>query len=217
LLGPRQTGKSFLLKSLKPDLVINLASESEFQDHLKDPSLINKLALPLADTGGGVILIDEVQRIPGLMNSVQALVDDHKSLVFMLSGSSLRKLRKCEVNLLPGRIFSYHLFPLSYWELGKDFDLEKCLHRGGLPEIYLTSFGPELLFEYIQGYLREEILAEALVRNMASFSHFIDLAASRSWQEINYTKGLAPRLVEIRGMSGDWFQATSSIASVMST
>ena len=98
------------------------------------------------------------------------------------------KPKKKEINLLPGRIFSHQLFPLSFWELKKNFDLSKCLTKGSLPEIYTTDYGSELLSEYIEGYLREEIMAEALVKNIGSFSRFIDLAAEGSWQELNYSK-----------------------------
>lgn len=188
LLGPRQTGKSFLLKSLNPDLIINLAKESEYQEHIKDPSLIEKMILPYTKKKGGVIFVDEVQRIPEMMNTIQYLIDDYKNIVFLLSGSSPRKLKKKEVNLLPGRLFSHQLFPLSYWELGDEFNLIKCLTLGSLPEIYLEHYGPDLLLEYIDGYLREEIKAEAVVRNIASFSRFVDLAAVSSWQEINYSQ-----------------------------
>lgn len=188
LLGPRQTGKSFLLKSLKPDISINLAKESEYQQHLKQPDLIEKIVLPLTEGKGGLVFVDEIQRIPEMMNTVQSLIDDHKNIIFLLSGSSPRKLRKKEINLLPGRIFSHQLFPLSFWELKSDFDLTKCLTRGSLPEIYFASYGPELLGEYIDGYLREEIIAVALVKNVASFSRFIDLAAAGSWQELNYSQ-----------------------------
>ena len=188
LLGPRQTGKSYLLKSLRPDLIINLAKESEFQNHQKNPRLIELIVIPLAEGIGGTIFIDEIQRIPEMMSTVQSLIDDYKNIVFLLSGSSPRKLRKKEINLLPGRIFSHHLFPLTFWELKKEFNLEKCLTRGSLPEIYMADYGPDLLSEYINSYLREEIMAEALVKNLARFSRFIDLAAAGSWQELNYAK-----------------------------
>jgi predicted AAA+ superfamily ATPase len=189
LLGPRQTGKSSLLKLLNPDLIINLAKERVFQDHLKDPGLLEKMTLPLVEEKRGVVIfIDEIQRIPGLMNTVQALIDDYKNLLFLVSGSSARKLRKAEINLLPGRVFSYQLHPLTYWELGENFNLMKCLTRGSLPEIYLEDYGPELLEEYISTYLREEIIAEALVRNISSFSHFLDVAALASWGELNYSQ-----------------------------
>jgi predicted AAA+ superfamily ATPase len=190
LLGPRQTGKSFLLKGLHPQIVINLAKESEFQDHLKNPKLIEKIVAPLIGDlkKRALVFIDEIQRIPEMMNTVQALIDDHRSLVFLISGSSPRKLKQKHINLLPGRLFSHQLFPLTFWELGQDFDLKTCLKRGSLPEIYLNEYGPDLLAEYIDSYLREEIMAEALVRNVATFSRFVDLAAASSWQELNYSK-----------------------------
>ena len=187
LLGPRQTGKSFLLKTLNPKITINLAKESDFQDHLKDPALIEKMVNTLIKMNGGIVFVDEIQRIPEMMNTVQSIVDDHKNIIFLLSGSSPRKLKKKEINLLPGRIFSHYLFPLTYWELNSDFNIQKCLSKGSLPEIYLESYGAELLNEYINSYLREEVMSEALVRNVASFSRFIDLAAASSWQEINYS------------------------------
>lgn len=187
LLGPRQTGKSYLLKKMKPDLVINLARESEFRDHLQDPSLLEKQIKALTKKKS-LVLVDEIQRIPQLINTIQAIIDDHKNILFLLSGSSARKLKKNEINLLPGRIFSFELFPFSYWELGELFDLKKILSIGSLPEIYLENYGPDLLGEYINTYLREEIISEALVRNIASFSHFLNLAASISWQELNYSQ-----------------------------
>jgi predicted AAA+ superfamily ATPase len=189
LLGPRQTGKSSLLKLMKPDLIVNLAKEKEFQQHLKDSSLIEKIVLAtLEEKKNIIVFIDEIQRIPGMLNTIQAIIDDNKKILFLVSGSSARKLRKAEINLLPGRVFSYQLYPLTYWELGKNFDLTKCLSRGSLPEIYLEDYGPELLDEYISTYLREEIIAEALVRNIASFSHFLDLASLTSWGELNYSQ-----------------------------
>lgn len=187
LLGPRQTGKSSLLKKIKPDLEINLARESEFRAHIQDPALLEKQIKPLVKKRT-TIFVDEIQRIPEMVNTIQAIIDDNKNILFLLSGSSARKLKKNEVNLLPGRIFSFELYPLSFWELGDQFNLKKVLNIGSLPEIYLEDYGPDLLEEYIDTYLREEIIAEALVRNIASFSHFLNLAASISWQELNYTQ-----------------------------
>lgn len=187
LLGPRQTGKSSLLKKIKPDLVINLARESEFRAHLQDPDLLEKQIKPLIKKQS-IIFVDEIQRIPELINTIQAIIDDYKNVHFLLSGSSARKLKKNKVNLLPGRIFSFEMYSLSYWELEDQFDLKKILSIGSLPEIYLESYGPDLLEEYIDTYLREEVIAEALVRNIANFSHFLNLAASISWQELNYSQ-----------------------------
>jgi predicted AAA+ superfamily ATPase len=187
LLGPRQTGKSTLLKSLKPILSINLAIEAEFQRHSKNASQIELMVAPHFEKGG-IVLIDEVQRIPSLMNTIQTIIDDHPNMIFLLSGSTARKLRKAEVNLLPGRLFSHQLFPLTYWELGSKFSLNKCMSIGSLPEVYLNDYGPQLLGEYVNGYLREEIQAEALVRNLSTFSRFVDQAALQAWNEINYSQ-----------------------------
>src|SRR3989339_273961 len=185
LLGPRQVGKSTLIRNLHPAIEINLAKQSEFLSHLKDPSLIEKIVAPL--NAGSLVFIDEIQRIPSLINTVQALIDEQKDLIFCISGSSARKLKKKEINLLPGRIFSYRLFPLTFWELGEKFNLLKSLQIGGLPEVYLNTYGPELLKEYIEIYLREEIQAEALARNLSTFSRFLDVLASASGHEINYS------------------------------
>lgn len=187
LLGPRQVGKSFLLRKIKPNIAINLAKESEYQDHLKTPSLLQKM---IAVHSGKkiIVIVDEIQRLPEMMNTIQALIDEQKKCLFLISGSSARKLKKKNINLLPGRIFSRKLFPLCFWEIQKHFDLEKYLSLGGLPEIYLEAYGPELLYEYIETYLREEIIAEALVRNIASFSRFLDMAALISGKELNYSQ-----------------------------
>jgi predicted AAA+ superfamily ATPase len=115
-------------------------------------------------------------------------VDDFpRKWLFVLTGSSARKLKKQGVNLLPGRIFSYRLFPLLYWELGKLFSLERTLRYGGLPEIYLQEYGSELIQEYAHIYLREEIQAEAVVRKIDSFARFLDVAAERSGQIVNFS------------------------------
>ncbi len=190
LLGPRQTGKSTLLRQLRPTREIRLSDEAVFRAHLKDPSLLAALvqALPV----GSVVLIDEIQRIPSLLNTVQSLQDDPELKVqFLLTGSSARKLKRGAVNLLPGRLFRCMLFPLTYWELQSQstarWDLERALRFGLLPEIFTADYGPELLSHYVESYLREEIQAEAVVRQVASFARFLDLAAHRSGQEINYS------------------------------
>ncbi len=185
LLGPRQVGKSTLIKGLKPALEINLAKQAEYFGHLKDPSLIEKMVATLP--AGSLVFVDEIQRIPEMINTIQALIDEKRGTIFCITGSSARKLKRKEVNLLPGRIYSYHMFPLTFWEMKGQFDLLKCLRIGGLPEVYLNSYGPELLKEYINLYLREEIQSEALVRNLSTFSNFLDIAATISGQEINYS------------------------------
>lgn len=186
LMGPRQTGKSTLLGELKVNFKIDLSDESTFRQHIKDPELIRAQtnALPNAS----IILVDEVQRIPSILNTIQSLIDSERKLRFLLTGSSARKLKRGHANLLPGRLFRYELFPLTFWELEEKWDLIKALTIGTLPEIYLNDYGPELLTNYVDSYLREEIQAEALIRNIASYARFLDMAAEASGQIINYSK-----------------------------
>jgi predicted AAA+ superfamily ATPase len=139
LLGPRQVGKSTLLKEFKWDLHINLANEARFA----------------------------------------------------LSGSSARKLMRGQANLLPGRIIYERLGPLSYWEIAKAenrFDLKKALLTGLLPEVYLSKIGPQILQTYADVYLKEEIQAEALLKDLGAYARFLELAAELSGQYLNYAK-----------------------------
>ncbi|MBF0316400.1 MAG: ATP-binding protein [Oligoflexia bacterium] len=203
LLGPRQTGKSTLIKELDPHLTINLAKESVYREHLTDTKLIERQVAGLIDGTNHSnakrgqrqkerirIFIDEVQRLPSLLNTVQSIIDDYKQVTFLLTGSSARKLRRGAANLLPGRILQHRLAPLIYWEIrdSNNFDLEKALTIGMLPEIYLEDYGQELLQDYTDIYLREEIVAESIVRNHASYGIFLSVAAKVSGQELNYAK-----------------------------
>ncbi len=186
LLGPRQTGKSTLMRSLRPDLEINLADQQVYLDHLRDPSLLKKQI-----GSHRTIFLDEVQRIPSLLNTVQSLVDQDKTLKFYLTGSSARKLKRGEANLLPGRLANYRLGPLTFTELGKGADVERLLVLGALPGIYLEedlASAKKILRTYAATYLREEIQAESLTRNLEGFSRFFDLLAARSGDFIDFNK-----------------------------
>ncbi len=187
LLGPRQVGKSTLCRSLKPTKTINLADEALYMRYSKDPGrLLRELA---SISGKGIVVIDEIQRIASLLNSIQAHMDENASHRFILTGSSARKLKRGGANLLPGRIVLEHLDPLSFWELGQQFDLARCLSVGTLPGVYLDEQeGPAVLSTYAQVYLREEIQAEALVKNMGAYARFLDAAAEASGDWINYSK-----------------------------
>lgn len=191
LLGPRQVGKSTLCNLLEPQVSVNLADEETYRQHLNDPGLIKRMvgALPPTDQ---LIFVDEVQRIPSMLNSIQALIDIEPNRRFLLSGSSARKLRRGRANLLPGRILIEQLPPLVYWELSEGcdshFDLRRALTIGTLPEVYLQEYGQDLLKSYVAGYLREEVQAEALTKDIASYSRFLDIAATLSGQYVNYSK-----------------------------
>ncbi len=192
LLGPRQTGKSTLVLDLRPEMVVNLARETEL---LAFAANAGELEERIRAQAPGTVLIDEVQRLPSLLNTVQALIDDakrvKKPLKFFLTGSSARKLRRGQANLLPGRVLCYRLGPLTSTEIGPDFDVRKALEIGTLPEPYLEpdrSTAEKLLASYAGTYLREEIQAEALSRNLEGFSRFLHVAAACSGQFLDFSK-----------------------------
>lgn len=194
LLGPRQTGKSTLVQELTPELSINLADEETFVQFLRDPGLL-KRQIGRSKT----VFIDEIQRIPSMLNTVQSLVDKDKSLKFYLTGSSARKLRRGKANLLPGRVFVYHLGPLAPSELKNAFDLDKALSLGLLPEPFLGEIrtdAEKLLKSYSVTYLKEEIQAEALTRNLEGFSRFFEVAASRNGDFIDFSKFSSQSYIE---------------------
>ncbi|MFV1980864.1 MAG: ATP-binding protein [Rhodothermia bacterium] len=188
LLGPRQVGKSTLLRSLKPDLSINLAGPAAFRDYATHPERL-EVELHAAGPDIRTILLDEVQRVPDLLNAVQVFLDEQpERFRFLLSGSSARKLRRGQANLLPGRIHVHHLHPLLACELGDDFDITRALAHGTLPGIYseTDSLTREAdLRSYADTYLREEVQAEALVRNIGGYGRLLELVAAESGKILN--------------------------------
>lgn len=194
LLGPRQTGKSTLIRSLQPDLELNLADQETFLKHSSQPGLIKQMVQKHKR-----IFIDEVQRLPSILNTLQVLMDANKSQIFYLTGSSARKLKRGQANLLPGRILTYELGPLTVEELHEQFDLEKAFTRGLLPGIYHEE-NSEMAFKtlrsYAATYLKEEIQAEALTRNLEGFSRFFQVIASRSGSFIDFAKFSSAAMIE---------------------
>jgi uncharacterized protein len=149
----------------------------------------------IESTEADLIMIDEIQRIPGLLNSVQAFIDASKGkkhkLRFFLSGSSARKLKRGQANLLPGRIFSYELGGLCAQELSYRIDEKKAFQHGFLPEPYFekdASFCEKLLRTYSGTYLKEEIQSEALTRNIQGFARFLMILAQSSGQILDFSK-----------------------------
>lgn len=188
LLGPRQVGKSTLIQALHPDKIFNLMDETLYLAYSKDPGRFKREMDALSKPK--LIAVDEIQRIPALLNMIQLILDQGNKYRFLLTGSSARKLKRGHANLLPGRILIEYLDPLSFWELGEQFDLEKVLRMGTLPGVYLEEekLAIEILDSYGQTYLREEIQAEAMTRNLGSYARFLDVAAEASGQWINYSK-----------------------------
>lgn len=188
LLGPRQTGKSTLIASLKPDLHFNFADESTFLDFSQNPSLIREV---VKKEKPRTLFIDEVQRLPSLLNTLQTLLDADPGLRVLLTGSSARKLKRGQANLLPGRLLSYRLGPLTQNELGDRYELRKAMETGLLPGVYLeetTSVREKTLSSYAGIYLREEIQAEALTKSIEGFSRFLSVTAAHSGHLLDLSK-----------------------------
>ena len=190
LFGARNTGKSTLLKEIYPtdktvcfDL-LDRDLEARFQDH---PNELYAIVQALPATTFHVIL-DEIQKVPALLDVVHRLMQLKKHQ-FILSGSSARKLKREGANLLAGRAFVYHLYPLSYLELEDQFSIDSALRWGTLPEIFDCVSDDErrdFLMAYAHTYLKEEIAAEQLVRDLVPFRRFLEVAAQCNGKIINY-------------------------------
>lgn len=198
LLGARQTGKTTLIKQIKADFFVSLIQPGVRLRYERNPSFLTGEIEALAEkipNRQALVIIDEIQKIPHLLDAVQDLID-RKIAQFILTGSSARKLRTSQhINLLPGRVVYLHLDPLTLAELSaqktKKIDLNNLLLFGSLPGITLVekSEDRELdLASYTTIYLEEEIRLEALVRNIGTFSHFLSLAAAESGNIVNFHK-----------------------------
>ena len=185
LWGPRQTGKSTLLRATYPDAIwIDLLKAEEFRRYLQQPELLRQ-ELPDSDQPCFVV-IDEVQKIPALLDEVHWL-HENRRVQFALCGSSARKVRRGHANLLGGRAVRYELFGLTAAELGNEFDLTRMINQGYLPRIYLSNQPKRLLNAYVANYLKEEIAAEGLVRNLPVFSEFLNMAALSDTEPVNFS------------------------------
>jgi len=184
LWGARQTGKSTLLKKLYPDaLCFDLLLSDEYDRFLRNPSLLRGI---LEKPGyASPVIIDEVQRIPSLLNEVQWLIVN-KKIQFILSGSSPRNILRSGGNLLGGRALRHELYPLISVEI-PDFDLLKALNSGLLPRHYLAKSPEKLLSAYIGSYLRDEIIGEAKIRNITSFSRFLEVASFSNGEMVSFS------------------------------
>ena len=195
LFGPRGTGKSTLIEQTLPDAkVYDLLDGAEFERLLRAPTLISQ-----ETTAETLVVIDEIQKLPSLLDEVHRLIVKRKQR-FLLTGSSTRKLRKGGANLLAGRAFQAELLPLTFQEI-PDFELLTYLNTTGLPEFYGQSQVKEYLKAYVGTYLQEEIKAEALTRNLAGFIRFLEVVALCNGEEINYANiasdcGVAVRTLE---------------------
>jgi len=183
LFGPRQTGKTTLIRETLPGaLVYDLLESPTFLALSRNPGLIAEEALESTQ----IIAIDEIQRLPELLNEVHRLIET-RGLRFLLTGSSARKLRRGGVNLLGGRARTRYLHPLTRGELGGDFELARAIERGTLPSVYFSDDPEADLEAYAGTYLQQEIVAEGATRNVPAFSRFLRVAAFCNGSIVNFT------------------------------
>ncbi len=174
LFGPRGTGKTTWVKKAFPaGVYIDLLESRLFNELLADPQRLENL---IPKNFNNWIIIDEVQRIPEILNEVHRLIEKDK-YKFFLSGSSARKLRRKGPNLLAGRALTYLMHPLTVIELGQDFNSDHSLKFGHLPSVYVESDPGKYLESYIKTYLQEEIQQEGFTRNLGAFSRFLEAAS----------------------------------------
>jgi len=191
LFGPRGCGKTTFLQQRKEanTLFIDLLDIETYDEYLLEPARFRDF-INTSENKDKKVIIDEVQRLPRLLDIVHLEIQKNKR-IFILTGSSSRKLKQKGTNLLAGRAWIYHLYPFSFTELGKDFDLQKALERGGLPDAYLAQNiqdCKEYLNSYVSTYLQKEIQEEQWVKNLAPFRKFLAIAAQMNGKIINKSK-----------------------------
>jgi predicted AAA+ superfamily ATPase len=183
LFGPRQTGKSFLIRQTLPG--VRLYDLLDHATYLALSQRPGRIAEELT-TADRVVVIDEIQRLPELLNEVHRLIEN-RGTRFLLTGSSARKLRRGGVNLLGGRARTRYFHPLISRELGRHFDLARAVARGTLPSIYFSDDPQADLEAYAGSYLQQEIVAEGATRNVPAFSRFLRVAAHCNGTIVNFT------------------------------
>jgi predicted AAA+ superfamily ATPase len=185
LWGPRQTGKTTLLRAAYPDAFwIDLLKADEYRRYLQNPERLREEL----DAAGRVrqVVIDEVQKVPQVLDEVHWLIEN-RDRRFALCGSSARKVKRGAANLLGGRAVRYELHGITAMEAGADFDLDRMLNHGYLPRMYASERPERLLNAYVGVYLKEEVAAEALVQNLPVFSAFLNVAALSDAALVNFS------------------------------
>ena len=187
LLGPRSTGKSFYIRHQLSNIhTINLLKSNEFLSLQANPSLLQDIATSHRQK---IICIDEIQKIPDLLDEVHRLIEEEK-IKFLLTGSSARKLRSKGVNLLAGRAWLAQMFPLNFAEIKsgdkQKFNFDKLIRFGSLPQVWISPDPLEELDNYVQTYIDVEIKAEGAIRKIPQFVRFLKAAALSAGELINY-------------------------------
>lgn len=186
LLGPRGTGKStWLRSSISSKLVVDLLKSEDFFRYQAEPSMLRQQVEALRLAEGDWVVIDEAQRVPEILNEVHSLYESH-GLNFALTGSSARKLKRADANLLAGRAIRRDFFPLVFGEIRYAADIHACIDFGTLPYVVThPEFAADTLASYVATYLKEEIAAEAMVRNLEPFARFLMTCAQHHGQLLN--------------------------------
>ena len=185
LWGPRQTGKSTLLRERYPNaLWLDLLKAEEYRRYLEHPEWLRG-EIPV-DGPTPFVVVDEVQKIPPLLDEVHWL-HENRGIHFALCGSSARKVKRGHANLLGGRAVRYEMHGLTSAELGSKWNLDRMLNHGYLPRMYLSARPLRLLRAYVADYLKEEVAAEGLVRNLPVFSEFLSIASLSDTEPVNYS------------------------------
>lgn len=187
LWGPRQTGKSSLLRATYPRATwFDLLKTDELIRYTRSPASFREELLARDDAAKNApIVVDEVQKVPALLDEIHWLIENRR-MVFALCGSSARKVRRGHANLLGGRAVRYELFGLTSAEIGPSFDLTRAVNHGGLPRHYLSESPNRMLRAYVDDYLKEEIAAEGLVRSLPAFADFLSAAALSDAELVNH-------------------------------
>jgi uncharacterized protein len=185
LFGPRGTGKTMLMEHLhKTSLIINLRDPEQERSLLSSPERLTHLVHGAKKEW---IVIDEIQKVPSLLDVVHTLIEEKTGVKFVLTGSSSRKLKRMGADLLGGRASNRHLHPFMAAELGEEFNLEKALDIGLLPLVWADQDPLDALQAYINLYLKEEIQAEGLVRNIGDFTRFLEVMSFSHGATLNLT------------------------------
>lgn len=201
LFGPRGTGKTYWIKRNVPNsLYFDLLDFSLFNSLVGNPSQLDNLIPP---NFSGWVVLDEIQRIPELLNQVHRLIES-RNIRFLLTGSSARSLRRTGVNLLAGRALTYNLHPLVIQELGDAFNLSSVLKFGLLPTAIEHPDPQKYLQSYVQTYVREEVIQEGLTRNIGAFARFLEIASFSQGQVLTISE-IARELSVNRLMVANYF------------
>jgi len=216
LFGPRGTGKSTWLRNqLRPAAHLDLLDAAVYTRLLANPGDLGKL-MPARHpnserdaTASDIVAIDEIQRIPALLHEVHRLIET-TGRTFAMTGSSARTLRRAGVNLLAGRALTYRMHPLTAAELGPDFDLQRALRHGMLPSIPSEPDPDRYLASYVQTYLQQEVMQEALVRNLPGFARFLSAVSFSHAAQLNVAEVARETAVQRRTVAG-WIEVLEDL------